>query len=1319
MLLQGVLGNIRANRLLVDAAFERLLLVRDLRIDEIEKDFQERIASVETMARSTMVHSLWRDLTSHYDEVGMGQKDSNHSSQYEDIASEHSDFMLRFVQDFAYDDVFLIHASSGRVAYSVRNRTDLGTNLFHGPYADSGLSRVWRKVMRTRDTCLVDFSSYEPVGQKQAAFIGTPIWDDQENVIAIMAVLITPDFVNRIMDSREGLGATGESYFLYFHKNKNSFSLRSDLSTIGGGKFVVGYDHPEVLDYWHDAVKHGAEGGKGTYLDSEGSPVLVTYGKMAILDLDWYFVSKIDQLEVLGPVMEFLNLSALIMGILLVVVILEALFLSRSITAPVIADVEFTEAISAGNLDVELPEKRQDELGRLAKSLNAMKASLKEWYWLRSRKEHLDDALRLVHVEDEVAHKVVNFFVDIYGADLGVIYLGDGQKLQLMGGYAFSDREKTHQFIEYGEGFVGQAAIDGEMKVFSVSKDAPSMNYGVGEIPLSHYLAIPFFDDEEERALGVLLLGAEHSFTKLQLQFAQENIDSIGGQFRSARSRATIQNLLDDSRAQHEELVEAHEALKASEAELQAQQEELRVTNEELEEQTRALKESERELQTQQEELRVTNEELEERTKALQEQKETVSRKNQDLADARDAVEKKAKDLEMTSRYKSEFLANMSHELRTPLNSVIILSQLLAGNKENNLSSKQVDLAEAIHKSGHDLLSIINDILDLSKVEAGRIDLHLEDIAIADIVADVNRHFAESAKKKSIQFSIDVDPNTPSSIQTDQLRLQQILRNLLSNAMKFAPEGMVNLTIRPAQANEQSQFPHIQNAMAFSVQDDGIGIAQDKQQVIFDAFRQADGSTSRNFGGTGLGLSITRELAELLGGGILLQSEEGKGSCFTLVLSGIDSGMDVVSSGVLEPFAAQRKTVFPSKSQFKVNDDRFSLKEGHGSILIIEDDSSFAQVVCDAVREKGFQALVAGDGEDGLQLSQRYNPSAIILDIGLPGIDGWAVFDELKSNPQTRTIPVHFLSGREGQWDALRSGALGFLSKPVRQEELDAAITRIQNIVERDFRRLLFVGHDVDQEEHLRQLLGTKDLEIVSARGSQEALSMLQEEEWDCIVLQLSEKSDDEFFLLDELFKNDNPLGVPILLTLERELSVKERTRLNEYSEGLVVKGVKTPEALLDEITLFLHKVVDSLPEDSRRLLQKHHSVSSDVEGKSILLVDDDMRNVFALASVLEDQGYEVSIARDGVECLEKLEANPQYDLVLMDIMMPRMNGIEAMKKIREQEQFAQLPIIALTAKAMKEDRRESIEAGANDFLSKPVDTGRLSSLLKVWLYAR
>jgi tubulin-specific chaperone A len=675
----------------------------------------------------------------------------------------------------------------------------------------------------------------------------------------------------------------------------------------------------------------------------------------------------------------------------------------------------------------------------------------------------------------------------------------------------------------------------------------------------------------------------------------------------------------------------------------------------------------------------------------------------------------------------------MSHELRTPLNSILLLARYLFENKQKNLKEKEVEMAKNIHSSGNLLLNLINDILDLAKIESGKTELNPANLALNKLAEFVERNFSHSIKEKGLVLNVRVDKGLPGHVYTDQQRLEQIINNFISNALKFTSNGSIAFSItRPERGvNLIKSGLKIEETIAFSVSDTGEGIPQGRQGIIFEAFKQVDGSTSRQYGGTGLGLSISRDLASLMGGEIQLRSEIGKGSSFTLYLPEvlkIKESHETITEGpsgdriaepkpklYSQPAAYDLKAV--SMPEMTIPDDREDLSSGDKSILIIEDDEQFAEILMELGREKHFKCLIAGSGESGLKLADEYSPNAIILDIILPGMNGWIVMDNLKNNPKTRHIPVHFCSVEEHKKTAMRLGAIGYLSKPVSKEQIEDAFSYIEQHISSKIKRLLVVENDPVALKLITKLLGSRDIKIFTASTGRKAIKMLKSEYFDCVVLDLGVKNILGFDLL-KFIKNEKTISdIPVIIYTERSLTEHEEEKLREYTESIVVKNAKSLDMLLDEVSLFLHRVETDLPKDKQKRIRMIYDKELVLKNKKILLVDDDMRNVFAIKCFLEEKEMNVLVATNGEECPEHLERDPEVDFVLMDIMMPKMDGLEAMRKIRKQKRFKNLPIIALTAKAMKTDRVKCIEAGANDYLAKPVDIDKLMSLLRVWLY--
>jgi CheY-like chemotaxis protein/signal transduction histidine kinase len=971
-----------------------------------------------------------------------------------------------------------------------------------------------------------------------------------------------------------------------------------------------------------------------------------------------------------------------------------------------------------------IPKSSSDEL---AFSLNQMTVALRNvtaqnlrQNRLKTAQNDLNEKMRGDLGIDQLSKNVITFIARHTNAQIGAIYLynEDEKAYQLKASYAFLFRKGIRTYFKEGEGLVGQAAMEKEILTFGeLPDDYLKITSGTGETVPRSMVVTPFI--YEEHTIGVIELGSVSAFTDETYEFLRMVLENVAISLTSAINRTKMAKLLQVTREQSEEL--------------QVQQEELKQTNEELEEQTQALRRSEESLQAQQEELRVTNEDLEYKTHNLEKQKDQMEKQNHELEIARTDVENKAKELEITNKYKSEFLANMSHELRTPLNSLLLLSESLIQNKEQNLNPQQIQSAQIIYNSGNDLLRLINDILDLSKIESGKMRISLGNVSLSDIQDSILDSFKLMLREKKLHFKSNVGNNLPDKIFTDEQRLYQILRNLISNAIKFTEKGEILLNIFKPENSEDLSRSGLSpsEAIAFSVKDTGIGIAKEKQQEIFEAFQQADGGISRKYGGTGLGLSITRELTRLLGGEIKLISAPGEGSDFIVFLP-LDANEKMRTLSKPSLRSDIRQTILPDLGDsLKINkgnydtpgiymtsipDDRQNTSPGDHSILIIEDDASFAEILVRICRDKGFKCIIAPTGEEGIELAGKFIPKGIILDIKLPGMSGWDVLERLKSWRETRHIPVHVISGNKESMEAFNKGAIGFLTKPVTKEKLEFALDELQSFITRKIKDLLVIEDDENLQKSIKNLLEATDISISECTTGKRAIELISTQNFDCIVLDLGLPDMSGFEML-KFLKENNIKIPPVVVYTGREISSEENDELQNYTRNIIIKGIKSEERLLDETALFLHRVVDEMPDRQRKMLVSLYDKDLIFHDKCILIVDDDMRNVFAITQVLEASDMKVIMAPNGEKALEILDKHPSVHLILMDIMMPVMDGYETMKRIREDQRFLTIPIIALTAKAMKDDREKSIAAGANDYLSKPVDIQKLFNLMRIWLY--
>ncbi|KPC49634.1 response regulator [Amantichitinum ursilacus] len=892
-----------------------------------------------------------------------------------------------------------------------------------------------------------------------------------------------------------------------------------------------------------------------------------------------------------------------------------------------------------------------------------------------------------------LSHSILNQLVKFFGAATGAMYVSsDNASYVRRAQYGWRDAALAlRPAFNRGDSLAGEVVASNEVKLLpGLAAGHVQVSTLLGDSAPEQVLLMPARGAREVNA--VIELGFTGPAPAAAVEFAQLASFNIGMAIESAQYRERLQSVLHETQQLNEEL--------------QTQQEELRVANEELTEQSRLLAESQLKLENQQAELEQNNEQLGVHSAALQVQKDLADKRNDALELAQQQLEQRARELAQASQYKSEFLANMSHELRTPLNSSLILASLLGANAKGNLDEEQVRFANTIHTAGLDLLALINDVLDLSKVEAGKLEVWPQSLAIDPMLDNLEQLFRPLAESRQLGFGIKKAPGVPVWMHTDAARLQQILKNLLSNAIKFTEQGSVVLTVAPGADNH----------LTFAVQDSGIGIAPAYLPNVFEAFSQADGATNRQYGGTGLGLSISRDLARLLGGDIAVESKQGEGSVFTLsVLRELRVGVEPTASTALDastppaseiaqPVTAPAIAVFPTR------------RDGARTVLIIEDDAVFAETLTLLGTDQGFDCLVAQTAESGLALALAHRPDAILLDVKLPDQSGLALLEQLKQTPALRHVPVHMMSGEDRTEAALQLGAIGYALKPVNHAQLLAVFARLEEQLTRTVREVLLVEDDAGQRESIRALIGATDVHIVAVPSAAEALKQLEHTVFDCMIVDLGLPDMQGSQLLEQMAASQTYAFPPVIVYTGRELSRQEEHELRRYSHSIIIKGAHSPERLLDEVTLFLHQVESQLPADRQQMLKAVRNRENIFEGRKVLVVDDDVRNIFALTSVLEQKGIEVEIGRNGQEALDRMAQAPGIDLVLMDIMMPLMDGFEAIRRLREQPAFKRLPIIAITARATRDDQERCMTAGASDYLAKPIELDKLLGLLRVWM---
>ncbi|MBA5245731.1 response regulator [Marnyiella aurantia] len=958
-----------------------------------------------------------------------------------------------------------------------------------------------------------------------------------------------------------------------------------------------------------------------------------------------------------------------------------------------------TAQISNGDYDILSDANAQMNLGNVAGPLNRMAASLKDSFntleekeWLSSAVATLNDRMMGEKSLERLAADILETITDHTGSSVGALYLHENNLLHLAGSFALADADLKRS-IKLGEGTAGEAFRSSKrILVQDISDEAVTISYTSGAARPRNIVALPV--TRYNIPLGVLELGSTHQYTARELEFLEAVAGNVGLAFYGAQSRIKLQELLEETQAQSEEL--------------QAQHSELENINAELEAQSQKLLASEEELRVQQEELLQSNQELEERTALLEEKNLLIEQRNID-------IQQKSIELEQSTKYKSEFLANMSHELRTPLNSILLLSKLMT--ESDDLDGQYVEYAEVMQSSGQGLLTLIDEILDLSKIESGKMTLEIEEVPLADITYDMKMLFSPLAKEKNLELIIETDERVAETLQTDKLRLEQILKNLLSNAIKFTSEGSITLRVLGDASG---------NSISFKVIDTGIGIAQDKMRLVFEAFQQADGSTQRKYGGTGLGLSISRELARLLGGAISLESTEGSGSEFTLAVpvdatkaTAVAASDEQPVAKATHPVAEQPERYIASHIPQPIEDDREIINSGDKVILIIEDDTPFAKILLDYARSKNYKGIVAVRGDAGLEMAQLYQPLAILLDIQLPVMDGWQVMEALKANPETKPIPVHIMSSMKFKQESLLRGAVDFINKPFALEQMQDIFQKLEQALNKGPRKVLIVEENEQHAKALSYFLSANNISTDIASNVTDSIDALHKREIDCVILDMGVPDRNAYDTLETIKQSQGLEQLPIIVFTGKNLSQGEESRIKKYADSIVVKTAYSYQRILDEAGLFLHLVEEKNKKKHEGAVGFVNSgeLRNILKDRTVLIADDDVRNIFSLTKALEVHGMKVIPAMDGKEALTSLENNPEIDVVLMDMMMPEMDGYESIREIRATPRYKNLPVLAVTSKAMMGDREKCIAVGASDYISKPVDIDQLISLLRVWLY--
>ncbi len=1216
-------------------AFQILSSASQSSISFLENWFDYRFIDLDIQSSNRDNALFMNELSSTFEASQLSLTQFVRSDDWNKLVNENGSDLANFVRLYNYYDLLLIDPD-GNILFTAAQEKDLGTNLFEGPLGQTHFAESCRKALRTQQPTFSDIAKYAPSHEQVFGFLSSVITNNNDEVIGMVTLQITAERIYTALENNSLKHAGGYIYLVGPSPSGDKVTLRtpwrmtqSDNNKEMVNNFIGGFINTQQTEKWQQRstdqvpdLSSLQENSEYTYIGPAGDKVMGIHHNLSIADVQWGLIVEIPTSKAFARTIhmqQWVSLLVLAVGLL---VSLLAHLMTRKLVHPIVRLSEVAKLVSRGDLNQKIESKDPTEVGELTQSFNSMVDNLRQnqfkqdhQLWLESGQSNLLFKMRGDFEIITLGNIIISFLAEILNAQVGTLYIADDySNLKLSGSYAFQNNEIASEIFVAGEGLIGQAALAKEpIKLTNVPDGYLTISSGLGETTPRHILIWPILRNDETK--GVIELGSLDPFPDSALELLNAVSEGIAVALYSTQANLDLQILLENSQAQAEELQAQTEMLTERESELQE-------TNSSLALKTEGLQASEELLQQQSEELQATNEQLEEKSQTLEQQKRKLQKANL-------AIEANASELAKASQYKSDFLANMSHELRTPLNSLLILSKSLADNTTGNLTEEQVKAAEVIHNGGGDLLKLINNILDLSKIEAGKQDICLAPMRFDSLRERLTTMFNQFAKEKDIKLTIEQSFHLPELMTTDGQKVEQILRNLLSNAFKFTQEGFIklNIDLAPEEPGLKKTNSTAVPIIAFSVQDSGIGIPVEKQKAIFESFQQADGSTSRNFGGTGLGLTISRQFSRLLGGRIAVQSTPDQGSTFTLLLP-----LEPVDGHCLEQSSLEQSSLeqsgleqsnpkpvtnasfegtAPIETSVFLTDDRHALSTNGRCILIVEDDRNFAKILVGLCHQKGFQCLVTPRGSEALHLISKYHPDAVILDLSLADLNGLAVLEEIKTNLNQRHIPVHIISAQDRKTASLKMGAIGYLKKPT----------------------------------------STKD--ILNA-----------------------------------------------LATIEDQIETANSTNL-----------------LTDKASLFIHSIESNLPEPKKQGLISVHNKDDRLKNKRILVVDDEQRNTFAMANVLESAGINVCFADNGQACLEVLEKDREFDLILMDIMMPVMDGYEASQKIREDKNLCHIPIIALTAKAMPEDRARCIAAGANDYLTKPVNTDHLLSLIRVWTF--
>ncbi|MGA1932260.1 response regulator [Arcobacter sp. YIC-464] len=1295
----GIVSIKQMKETLIESNYSQLTAARDSKIKQLEDIFKLYKKQIYLLTQTSYTKDITKDFLAVHEELGVDPyaKFPINNKKVKAMLPKWDAFYKSYTDTYPFDDVYIISADLGHVIYTYGKKNDYGTNLSNGEFRNSGLAKVWEKVKKYKRVVFYDMSAYEPRNGEPSMFIAAPIYINKE-FKSVLVFKLDNQNIQDIMKYRSGYLNSHEDYLV-----GSDYLMRSD-------SFLSPNTHSleNSLKYTHTgfvkttAVKEAFRGNSGTkvikgYL---GNEVLSSYTYFDIdEELRWAVVAEINLEDVLKKPNELRDTMIVITLISFLVIMVLLYFVIQKYIINSLSNFQegllnFFKFLNRETTEVKLLEANSnDEIGIMSNAVNKgidrtrqniEKSDIETW--VKDGVTQLNQILINLKSVGDVSHESIKFISTYINAGVGVFYFyeEDNKKLEQYASFAHVIRDELSTSFNLKEGVVGQVAFQKEpILLKNIKKDQNLIT--TGTVTQSSYNTYTFPLVYNDELFGVIELGSFNEFNKQTLEFLENITKAICISLSTAVQANKVQKLLENTRIANDRLEKQQLELQEANAQMEEQQVQLEEANANMEEQQQQLEEANANMEEQQQQLKISEQNLK-----LQ---------NQQLEETKKEIEKKADELAKSGKYKSEFLANMSHELRTPLNSIILLSSLLQKNSKKSLNNDDIKKAKTIFDSGNELLRLINDILDLSKVESGKMEVIVDNFTSSDLLTHLKDTFDFTANDKNLEFNIiDEYKNT---IHNDKDRILQILRNLISNAFKFTKEGSITVKIEPSSDLAQE--------FKISVIDTGIGIPSNKQEDIFKAFTQADGGTSRQYGGTGLGLSISRELAKLLGGYISLESKEGKGSIFSIDLPNLESNTSVKStfedtgSFKLESNDIYKKAQSTSK---EANDDRKIMTSKDEAYLVIDDDEAFANIVYEEVKKENNFVLVAYDGTTGLELVKNYNIKGVLLDLTLPDMDGIEVLKQLKSQPDTKNIPVHIISSKDKNKETLELGAIGYLQKPVYDGDINSVISSIDSFQEKKIKDLLIVEDDKVQREALIELIG-EGVNIKGVRTASEAIDEVKKELYDTVVVDLG-LMDGSGYEVCEYIKNAHP-NLPIIIYTGKDISNQDKLKLQEYSNSIIIKTANSNERILNEINLFLHRE-DEPAESNNEIFD-----AINLKDTNILIVDDDIKNIFVLDAALKEFEANTFTAFNGQEALDFLKDNNSIDLILMDIMMPVMDGYEAMEKIREDDSLKHIPIIAVTAKAMKEDREKCISLGADDYMSKPIDLNILGNLIKVW----